>query len=53
MTENNPFNTGDLQLLQFAKHKSVVASEIYIPQDKIFKKIFFIKKGEIQVSVDY
>jgi CRP-like cAMP-binding protein len=45
MTENNPFNTGNLQLLQFAKQKSVVASEIYIPQDKIFKKIFFIKKG--------
>lgn len=45
MTENNPFNIDNLQLLQFAKHKSVVASEIYIPQDKIFKKIFFIKKG--------
>jgi CRP-like cAMP-binding protein len=38
-------NTDNLQLLQFAKHKSVSASEIYISQDKIFKKIFYIKKG--------
>jgi len=45
MIENSIDNTTYLQLLQFAKYKSVVASEIYIPQNKIFKKIFFIKKG--------
>ena len=45
MTENPIDNTTNLQLLQFAKHKSVIASDIYIPQDKIFKKIFYIKKG--------
>jgi CRP-like cAMP-binding protein len=45
MTENLINNIGNLQLLQFAKHKSVAASEIYIPQGKIFKKIFYLKKG--------
>jgi CRP-like cAMP-binding protein len=45
MTENPIDNTTNLQLLQFAKQKFVASSEIYIPQDKIFKKIFFIKKG--------
>lgn len=45
MTENLIDNMSNLQLLQFATPKTIAASEIYIPQDKIFKKIFFIKKG--------
>ncbi len=45
MTENLIDNIANLQLLQFAKHKSVTTSEIYIPQGKVFKKIFYIKKG--------
>ena len=45
MTENLIDNIANLKLIQFAKHKSVATSEIYIPQGKVFKKIFQIKKG--------
>jgi len=45
MTEKLFDNINNLQLLQFAKQKSVSATEIYVPEGKIFKKIFFIKKG--------
>lgn len=45
MIENLIANINNLKLLQFAKHKSVAASEIYIPHDTIFRKIFYIKKG--------
>ncbi|MBS1668417.1 MAG: Crp/Fnr family transcriptional regulator [Bacteroidetes bacterium] len=36
---------GSFQMLPFAKPRMVAASEIYIQQGKVFKKIFFIKKG--------
>ena len=45
MTENLNDNISNLQLLQFAKQKTVATSEIYIPQGKVFKKIFYVKKG--------
>lgn len=45
MIENLIENTDSSQLLKFAKYKTVAASEIYIKQEKIFKKIFYIKKG--------
>jgi CRP-like cAMP-binding protein len=45
MTENLIDNITNLQLLKFAKHKSVAISDIYIPQGKVFKKIFYVKKG--------
>ncbi len=38
-------NADDATLLQFAEHKSVNASEIYINRNKVFKKIFYVKKG--------
>jgi CRP-like cAMP-binding protein len=48
MSERLFENIKNLQLLQFAKQKHVSASEIYIPQGKFFKKIFFIKKGTLR-----
>ena len=33
------------QLMQVANSKSIAASQVYIPQGKLFKKIAFIKKG--------
>jgi CRP-like cAMP-binding protein len=38
-----------LPLLQFATSKVIAASEIYIPEGKIFKKIFYIKKGLLRI----
>ncbi len=38
-------NVANMQLLQFATPKTIATSEIYIRQEKVFRKIFFIKKG--------
>ena len=45
MIEDSIENNTHLPLLQFATPKVMAASEIYIPEGKIFKKIFYIKKG--------
>ena len=49
MREDSIENNTDLPLLQFATSKVIAASEIYIPEGKIFKKIFYIKKGLLRI----
>ncbi len=47
--EDSIENNTHLPLLQFATSKVIAASEIYIPEGKIFKKIFYIKKGLLRI----
>jgi CRP-like cAMP-binding protein len=47
--EDSLENNTHLPLLQFATSKIIAASEIYIPEGKIFKKIFYIKKGLLRI----
>jgi CRP-like cAMP-binding protein len=49
MREDSIENNTHLPLLQFATSKVIAASEIYIPEGKIFKKIFYIKKGLLRI----
>jgi CRP-like cAMP-binding protein len=49
MREDSIENNTHLPLLQFATSKIIAASEIYIPEGKIFKKIFYIKKGLLRI----
>ena len=49
MREDSLENNTHLPLLQFATSKIIAASEIYIPEGKIFKKIFYIKKGLLRI----
>jgi CRP-like cAMP-binding protein len=49
MREDSIENNTHLPLLQFAKSKVIAASEIYIPEGKIFKKIIYIKKGILRI----
>ena len=49
MREDSIENKTHLPLLQFATSKVIAASEIYIPEGKIFKKIFYIKKGLLRI----
>lgn len=49
MREDSIENNKHLPLLQFATSKVIAASEIYIPEGKIFKKIFYIKKGLLRI----
>jgi CRP-like cAMP-binding protein len=49
MREDSIENNIHLPLLQFATSKVIAASEIYIPEGKIFKKIFYIKKGLLRI----
>jgi CRP-like cAMP-binding protein len=49
MREDSIENNTPLPLLQFATSKVIAASEIYIPEGKIFKKIFYIKKGLLRI----
>jgi len=49
MIEDSIENNTHLPLLQFATSKVIAASEIYIPEGKIFKKIFYIKKGLLRI----
>jgi CRP-like cAMP-binding protein len=49
MREDSIENNTNLPLLQFATSKVIAASEIYIPEGKIFKKIFYIKKGLLRI----
>jgi len=49
MREDSIENNIHLPLLQFATSKVIAASEIYIPEGKIFKKIIYIKKGILRI----
>ena len=49
MREDSIENNTHLPLLQFATSKVIAASEIYIPEGKIFKKISYIKKGILRI----
>jgi CRP-like cAMP-binding protein len=49
MREDSIENNTHLPLLQFATSKVIAASEIYIPEGKIFKKIIYIKKGILRI----
>ena len=49
MREYSIENNTHLPLLQFATSKVIAASEIYIPEGKIFKKIIYIKKGILRI----
>ena len=49
MREDSLENNTHLPLLQFATSKIIAASEIYIPEGKIFKKIIYIKKGLLRI----
>lgn len=49
MREDSIENSTHLPLLQFATSKVIAASEIYIPEGKIFKKIIYIKKGILRI----
>ena len=49
MREDSIENNTHLPLLQFATSKVIAASEIYIPEGKVFKKIFYIKKGLLRI----
>jgi CRP-like cAMP-binding protein len=49
MREDSIENNTHLPLLQFATSKVIAALEIYIPEGKIFKKIFYIKKGLLRI----
>jgi CRP-like cAMP-binding protein len=49
MREDSIENKTHLPLLQFATSKVIAASEIYIPEGKIFKKIIYVKKGILRI----
>jgi len=49
MREDSIENNTHLPLLQFVTSKVIAASEIYIPEGKIFKKIIYIKKGILRI----
>jgi CRP-like cAMP-binding protein len=49
MREDSIENNTHLPLLQFATSKVIAASEIYIPEGKIFKKIIYLKKGILRI----
>jgi CRP-like cAMP-binding protein len=48
MTQNLFENSFDSQFQQFGTPKYIAASDIYLSQDTIFKKIFYIKKGIVR-----